>query len=202
MSLTSRTVAGGGWRASLLSAQHLQLAAAFDRAFLRSGFSHGIPDPKITEHAQCGCPIEACLRPYLFIKGVDLRKLDRDLFAIIFRHFVARQGLQATILLCSASTQCQCNKQYHYAHKCPLLDRVAAFCHKSRRSAKSEQGISLPPSMSAHRAGRPSGCGFLWSGVLRASRDAPFSLTVRLIVARPATRISLAEPGTSEGCVQ
>lgn len=72
--------------------------------------------------------------------------------------------------------------------------------YSERRAVCPAQGISLPQSCGAARASRlPWRRGFLWSGALRAPSGAPFHRTVRLIVARPATR-GLASFGRTITC--
>lgn len=56
---------------------------------------------------------------------------------------------------CGRSEQGQHEGQCRSSHHVPCLDRVAGFCHKSRRSAKSEQGIGLPL---LRRSPRPTPC--------------------------------------------
>lgn len=88
---------------------------------------------------------------------------------------------------------CEQNPEHRRYH--PLATRVVGD-HNTRRPVNPGQGVCLPHSVGAARARRPSGRGFLWSGVLRAPSGAPFQQTVRQIVARPATSICLADDRT------
>ena len=70
----------------------------------------------------------------------------------------------------------QKQNQYHRNHSSPLAIRVAD-AYSAPRAVSHAQEISISHITGAARARRPSGRGFLWSGVSRAPSGAPFPVS-------------------------
>ena len=159
---------GGGLRgASFLRLKLAKLLPPCSCAALRGALFHRIADAPIAQEARDRREVGFAAFLDRVFERFNFRQFYCDFAAGIVRGFCPRDRRKATITLGCAPAQHQCRRDQRdrkSSHKFPPVDRVEFFCHKSSRSAKSEQGIGLPATNGAARARRPSGRGLFMVG--------------------------------------